>query len=171
MSQKLIEKINEFDDFRVVRFLNHVSREIVNGIEKSEEELICLIPDEIKDSKELSPIFKLTADEKKNTMDAENAATCARSILLAMAQQPGLEEILVEELKAYKDDELFAGVILAVGVATAMILFAATIRGGATYVDGKWKIQIIKELAPPKLVNQTLNSLAKATGQLASIGG
>ena len=171
MSQKLIEQIKEFDDFQVVRFLNHVSREIFNGIEESEEELICLISAEIKDSKELSPIFKLTADEKKNTMDAENAATCARSILLSMAQQPGLEEILIEELRAYKDDELFAGMILAVGTAAVMILFAATIRVEATYVDGKWKIQIIKELPPPKLVEQTLNSLAKATGQLASIGG
>lgn len=171
MSQKLIEKIEEFDDFQVVRFLNHVSREIVNGIEESEEKLISLIPAEIKDSKELSPIFKLTADERDNTLDAENAATCARNILLAMAQQPGLEEILVEELKAYKDDELFAGVILAIGTAAAMILFAATIKGEATYEDGKWKIQIIKELAPPKLVKQTLNSLATASGQLASIGG
>ena len=81
MSQKLIEQIKEFDDFQVVRFLNHVSREIFNGIEESEEELICLISAEIKDSKELSPIFKLTADEKKNTMDAENAATCSTTMI------------------------------------------------------------------------------------------
>lgn len=171
MSEKIIEQINKFDDFQVIRFFNHVSREIFSGIEESEEELISLIPAEIKDSKELSPIFKLTTDDKKNTLDAENAATCARNILLAMAQQSRLEEILVEELKAYKDDELFAGMILAVGAATAMILFAATIRGEATYKNGKWKIQITKELAPPKLVKQTLNPLAKAAGQLASIGG
>lgn len=171
MSRKLIEQIEEFDDFQVVRFLNHVSREIANGIEESEEELISLIPAETKDSKELSPIFKLSADERNNTLDAENAATCARSILSAMAQQPGLEEMLVEELKAYKDDELFAGVILAVGTAAAMILFAATSKGEATYKDGKWEIQIIKELASPELVKQTLNPLAKATELLASIGG
>jgi len=169
MSEQIIEQINKFDDFQVIRFFNHVSREIFSSIEENEEELMSLIPAEIKNSKELSPIFQLTTDDKKNTLNAENAATCARNILLAMAQQSGLEQILAEELKAYKDDELFAGMILAVGAATAMILFAATIRGKATYKNGKWNIQITKEVAPPKLVEQTLNPLAKAAGQLAKL--
>ena len=170
MSEQIIEQINTFNDFQVIRFFNHFSRKIFSDIKENEEELMSLIPTEIKDSKELSPIFKLTTDDKKNTLDAENAATCARNILFAMAQQSGLEDILAEELKTYKDDELFANMILAVGAATAMILFAATIRGKATYKDGKWNIQVSEEVAPTGLVEKTLNPLAKAAGQLAIKG-
>ena len=171
MSQKLIEQITKFDDFQVTRFFNHFSREIFSGLEESERELISLLPAEIKESKELTPIFELSSYVKGEILDSEDAAICARNILIAMAQQPGLEEILTEELKAYKDDDMFAGIILAVGAAAAMILFAATIKGEANYEDGKWKIKIGKELASPELVKETLNPLAKAAGKLVSLGG
>ena len=171
MSEQIIEQINKFDDFQVIRFFNHFSKKIFSGIEENEEELMSLIPTEIKDSKELSTIFQFTTDDKKKTLDAGKAATCARNILLAMSQQSGLEEMLADELKAYKDDELFAGMILAIGAATAMILFAATVRGKATYKNGIWNIQITKEVAPIELVEKTLNPLAKAAGQLPSVSG
>jgi hypothetical protein len=170
MPRKIIEQINKFDDFQVTRFFNHLSRVIFSGLKEREEELISLLPTEIKESKNLSPIFELSSDEKGETLDAENAAACARNVLLAMAQQPGLEEILAEELKAYKDDEMFAGIILAVGAAAAMILFTATTKGEATYEAGKWKIQIGKEPAPPELVKKTLDPIAKAAGELANLG-
>ncbi|MEW6619960.1 MAG: hypothetical protein AB1422_11605 [bacterium] len=171
MSQKLIEQITKFDDFQVTRFFNHFSRKIFSGLEEGEGELIGLVPAEIKGSKELSPIFKLSSDEKGKTLDAKDASDCARNILLAMAQQPGLEKILAEELKTYKDDDMFAGIILAVGTAAAMILFAATIKGEATYKDGKWKIRIGKESASIELVEKILNPLAKAAGKLTGLGG
>ena len=168
MSKKLTEKINNLDDFQVTRFFNHFSQKIFSTLDTNEDELKENVPIEIKEKKEFLPILNIPNNKKGKMLDAKHASVCARNILVAIAQQVDLQELLSKELEEFKDDEMFGGIILSVALAAAMILFVATTKGKATYINGKWEIEIGKNTATPKLVEKVLNPLAKAAINIGS---
>lgn len=173
MSQKLVERIKTMDDFRVVRFFVHFSQKLFDEVDISQEQLLSQVPEEIRNTKELLPAFDLSPDAKKTMFKSEDAVICSRSILEALAQHPGFEETLEKALDEYRDDDMFAGVILALGLAASMIIMAATTKlKFKKSEEGKVSLEIIKDDAPTDMVKNILSPLSNATGKIASyLGG
>jgi hypothetical protein len=85
----------------------------------------------------------------KHTLDlATSAPLVARTILLSLADDATLAPLLQEAVDTYSDEELPADVVLAVGVAVALIVIAATTEFEAEM----WGMKIKKRQAKPELV-------------------
>ena len=171
MSQQLIERIRELDDFRSTRFFIYFSQKLFDETDISQEALQAQIPDEIRNRQELSPVFNLTADAKSKTLGADDAVVCARGVLEALAQHPGFEKALEQALDEYRDDDMIADIIMAVGLAASMIIVAATSHFQVEWVKGeKLKIKGGKDVAPTDMVTGVVDSLCGIAGKVLPLG-
>ena len=73
-----------------------------------------------------------------------------------------------DALDGFVDDEMPAGIILALGFAATMIIVAATTSLRVTVKDGKIEGEVVKEVASTELVDGVVGSLTKAASAVVS---
>jgi len=162
MVSNLVDRLNRLDDLQVVRFFNHFSQHLFEGMDVTEEQVLSGIPPAIRELPGFSRIESLSPEERKAQPESSESVAIARSILVNLAQDATFSPLVEKALDTYKDDKLFAGAILAIGAAASMILVAAT-----TQVKGKvFGMEFVKEKANPDLVKAVLESLAKPLTKL-----
>ena len=166
MSKQLLQRIRNMDDFHCVRFLTHVSTLLFDGLDTEQQQLLEQVPPEIRNMQALSPAFQLPSTAGTKMLDAQDAAVCARNILEALAQHPGFKDMIAQALEDYRDDDMFADVILALGLAASMIIVAATTKLKAKYEDGKITVHVTKEVAPTDMVKDVVGHLSTAAGKI-----
>jgi hypothetical protein len=160
VSTQLADRIRSLDDFRCVRFFSHFSQKLLGASNLTQEELLLAVPEDIRRSQELLPALGLPADARRQLLGAEGAVVCARTALLAFAEHPGFAGALEQALDDYRDDEMFADVVLAFGLAASMMIVAATSTLQVTYKDGKFAFKGGKVVAPASVVKEIVKSLA-----------
>ncbi|MEJ2663824.1 MAG: hypothetical protein P8107_07245 [Spirochaetia bacterium] len=154
MSSEVVKKLHNLDDYQIVGFFEHFSRQVFNGLDVDMNTILEGIPDSLKELNGFSELTQLSSAQKNKKMDAAVSAPVARSILLTLAEDEQFEKLLQEALAGFKDDEMVADIILAVGAAVSMILVAAT-----TQLKGKiFGMEIQKDKASPNMI--------KAVGEL-----
>jgi hypothetical protein len=154
LSSEVIEKLSKLDDYQIVRFFDHFSRQVFNGLDVDMNTILDGIPESVKELNGFSELTRLSPEQKNKKMDVSVSAPVARSILLILAEDRQFGKLLQEALAGFKDDEMVADIILAVGAAVSMILVAAT-----TQLKGKiFGMEIQKDKATPNMI--------KAVGEL-----
>jgi len=162
MVSNLVDRLNRLDDFQVVRFFNHFSQQLFEGMDVTKEQVLSGIPPSIRELPGFSRIESLSPEERKAQLESSESVAIARSILVNLAQDATFSPLVERALDTYKDDKLFAGAILAIGAAASMILVAAT-----TQAKGKvFGIELVKEKANPDLVKAILEPFSKALTKL-----
>jgi hypothetical protein len=165
MSEQLVERVRSLDDFQCVRFFTHFSQKLFDDININKEQLLMQVPDEIRNTQELSPAFNIS-NKTSEVLEVGDAVICARNTLEVLAQHPGFEEAIEQALDEYRDDDMFADVILALGLAASMIIVAATTKFSVKIEGGKITGEFGKEVASPSLVKSILGSLVRAASQI-----
>lgn len=160
MTEALSKRIQDLDDFRVMRFYEHFAQTLFDGLDVDTDELLAQVPEELRMSPELAPLVNLTGPGRRNALKFDDAALCARETLLTLAKHPGFEAALAQALDEYRDDAMVADIILAVGMAASMIIVAATTSIRCRYANGKFEFEFGKTVASPKMVTSIVSSLA-----------
>lgn len=120
------ERIQQMDDFQLLRFFEHFSKEIFGGLQNDLGEIQAGIPPDVQAIPEMDQLAEMDAARALQQLPKEQAVYYARSILVYWAADDQLSQILAAVLDNYKDDEMAAGVILAIGTALSMILVSST---------------------------------------------
>lgn len=140
MEQKTLEKLQAMDDFRLLRFFNHLNNSLSQNLEEDEETVMQYVPDQVMEMDEMQDILQLQ-EGYETALDQKEAATFARNALELLAQNPITEPALAESLTNYKDNEMAAGAILALGGAVSFIVLLSTSK--LTYEKEKgWELNI-----------------------------
>jgi hypothetical protein len=152
----LKEQISAFDDFQVVRFFEYFGQELLSSAEVSQEQIKAGIPDAIRAITGFAVLESITPDQAKHTLDLETSAPLvARTILLNLADDETLAPLLQEAVDTYSDEELPADIVLALGVAVALVLIAATTEFEAEV----WGMKIKKSQANRELVEAIMKGM------------
>lgn len=171
MSEELVQRIRDLDDFRVMRFYEYFGQKLFEDLDLDMDKLLPQVPDELKTSSELAPLLSLSGPGRRNALTFEDGALCARETLMAFARHPGFDTALGQALDAYRDDAMVATVILAVGLAAAMIIVAATTSLKCRFSDGKFECEIGKEVASPEMVSDVVGHLTGLTQKVTAAAG
>ncbi len=157
MSSELIDKINAMDGFQVVRFYNHFSKQLFEGLEITKEQVWSGIPQSIRDIPQLAHLKDLSKEERITQLKPEQAALIARSTLIGYAEDETFSPLIQNACDSYEDNTMCGGLILAVGAAASMMLLIATTR-----VRGKvGNVEFEKTTASPELVEKMFEPFAK----------
>lgn len=148
------ERIQELDDFQVTRFFEHFSRQLVGGASVSLNQIKEGIPEDVRTVEGFEQVENLTPDLADRSLDSSVSAAIARNTLLNLAGDPEFGPLIERALDTYRDDELVADVILAVGLVTSILLIAATTEfegevAGITFRKGKADLETVKVITEP----------------------
>ncbi|MEP7128597.1 MAG: hypothetical protein ABI729_07005 [Chitinophagales bacterium] len=139
MKTGTVQQIEAMDEFRLLRFFNYFSNILFNKVNADLEQIIDLMPGEIKNLPEMKVVVNQEAKYSK-PLEQKEAVDFARTSLRQMAQDDSMEPALAEAIKNYRDDEQPAGVILALGGAVSFIYLLATSK--IIYKNKKWEINL-----------------------------
>jgi hypothetical protein len=160
------ERIQILDDFQVVRFFDRFSRQLIAGANVSLDHIKSGIPDSARALEGFEQIENLSHELAEQCLDPSTSATLARSILTALSANTQFAPLIESVLDGYRDDELVADAILAVGLVASMLLIIATTEFTA---EGKnWKFT--KRGASPELVKAITEPCAKLISILSPEG-
>lgn len=170
MNDKLVERIREMDDFRLLRFFDNFGRGVVTSLDLNRDQLLEYVEPIAQADPDVARVLALQvpADKAQAPLDKADAVIVARSTLEAMASNPGLAPGLETALAEFKDDEMPAMTILALGFAVSMIIMAATTKLNFSVKDGKWEINGGKEVAPPEMIKEIVRPLASASARISA---
>ena len=148
------ERIQGLDNFQVVRFFRHFSRQLVGGATVSVNQIKNGIPDATRALEGFEQIENLTPDQAERSLEPSVSAAMARNILVHLADDAEFCPPIERALDTYRDDELVADVILAVGLVASVLLIAATIEfegevAGIKFKKGKADSEIVKAITEP----------------------
>jgi hypothetical protein len=148
------ERIQLLDDFQVVRFFEDFSRQLVAGATVSLDQIKSGIPEATRALEGFAQIENLTPDLAERSLEPSVSAAMARNILVHLANDTEFGALIERALDTYRDDELVAEVILAVGVVASMLLIAATIEfegevAGIKFKKGKADPEVVKAIIGP----------------------
>ena len=167
MPSNLVERVNKLSDSDKVVFLQYFNQGLLDGLVDDFEELIEAIPLAIKTMPEFSEIDRLSLDEE-SYLDGEEAVAISHNILTALAENQRFSSLLEKAIESYDNLENMemggdrAKEILAVGLATSMILVASTAK--SLEIEGAWgKVAISQEQTTPELI-QSVVPLYKTFG-------
>jgi len=139
MEKDTLQKIKDMDDFQVLRFFNYLNNSLASSIETDTGALLNALPSNLEKLDEMQDVLKL--EEKYDTqIDQRDAVDFARSALEVMATNDATEPQLTASLSNYEDNEMAAGVILALGGAVSFIVLLATHKLSYTKKGG-WKLE------------------------------
>jgi hypothetical protein len=150
----LKERLRTMDDFQVVRFFEAFGQQLVADAHTSFDDIKTSVPGSTRSLPEWRRVEGLTPEQAAHILGPAQAAETARGILLHLADDPTFGPLMAGFLASYRDDELVADVILAVGlVATVLLIVAATEFegkiGGVKFKKGKVDPKVIKALVEP----------------------
>ena len=152
-----VNRIEAFNNARVVRFFKYFSQKIFSGLDSSLEDVLAGVPDSIRNTDSFAQIEQLASEDIQDNLNLEQSALIARKVLLSLATDETFEQILDTALDRFDDSELGAGNIIAVGAAVSMILVTAT-----TAVEGEvFGIRFKKKTADTELVKLVTKTAAE----------
>jgi len=153
MKSETIHQIESMDDFRLLRFFNYFSNTLFNKVDVDMETIMNQLPQDVKNISEMQTVIN-HEEQYSMLLDQKEAIEFARTSLLQLANNENFEPALAEAIKNYRDDEMPAAEILALGAAVSFILLLATSK--ISYKSGKgWVINIGGEGTPEKIVSKT----------------
>jgi hypothetical protein len=148
------DRIEQMNDFEVVRFFTYFSAQILGGATVSVEQVRAGVPADVRAAPGYAQIEELTAEQAEITLSPEIAAETARNVLLNIARDESLRPVLAQGLENYSDDEMVAETALAIGFVATMILVAATTEfegevAGIKFTKGKADADLVKAITEP----------------------
>lgn len=171
MSEELLIRIQELDNFQVVRFYQYFAQELFNAIDVDLNELLSQIPEQIKETPEIASILSLTGPVSETILSFDDSVVCARKSLTALARQSGSQEALGQMLEEYRDDALTIKAAVNVGLVASMIIIA-TCGCKLNYVspDKTLSLTISKPSASTEMVETAAKVVRDLTPAAAIIG-
>lgn len=140
MQQQILDRLNQMDDFQVLRFFNYLNNSLAEKVTQEAEDVVSKIPKEIRNNEEMQQVLQLQP-EYDRPLKQDEAAKFARAALELMARNPQTMPALSESLKNYKDNEMAVGAILALGGAVSFIVLLSTSK--LTYKTGSgWELNL-----------------------------
>lgn len=159
----LKKRLQAMDDFQIVRFFEAFGQELIAGTGVSLDELTARIPAPTRAVAGVSQLEQLTPEQAETVLDPATSAAMARRILLALADDETFAPLLEQALATYRDEELVADVVLAVGMVASVLLMTA-----ATEVEGKIAgVKFKKRKVDPELVKAVVEPFANALARIA----
>ena len=120
----LPEQIQQLDDFKALRFYEHLSSILFNSTEVDAQTLMQYMPA----SDEISPVMQQiqAADETffDNPLENKQAIAFARKSLEVLSSNPSTAAFVSHEIDNWKDNSMIAGTILAIGGAISLYYLA-----------------------------------------------
>lgn len=160
----ILEKVKSLDDFKALRLFRNIEAELSQHAATDAEELLTQLPETIQ---QLPEVEQLKAADD-TTLDAAvpdaEAIQTARASLEWMAENPGTSEYLADKLENWKDNEMVAQTILAVGGALSAVMLLSTFK--ISY-DKKKGLQLslgyytADQIEPIKLIFKALFKVTK----------
>lgn len=157
MSENLVERIEDLNDRKAVRMLEFYSARVFEGMETSPKDMIAGIPTEFREQAPFDSVLEMSSEEQSRPLTETESAALSRELLLGFARDPIFAPSLEEALDEYQDEELFAGAILATGVAVSMIIVASTTKFKGKVGDFK----VEKEAADANFIEALLKYFPK----------
>ena len=148
------ERIQAMDDFQVVRFFEAFGEQLLSGSRTSLDDVKSGVPASARGVAGWQQLENLTPEQADQVLPPAEAAATARHVLLQLSNDPTLGPLLEKFAGTYRDDELVADVILAVGLVASVILVAASTEfegklAGVTFKKGKVDPETLKALVGP----------------------
>lgn len=170
MQQQTMEKLKSMDDFQILRFFNHFNNSLIERSNADADDIIKGLPDDIKGIDEMKTILQ-SRDEYDTALPPNEATSFARLALEEMAANADTEPILAESLANYKDNEMVAGVILALGSVVGFILLISSHK--VTYSREKgWQLKDATDTeikAKTEMIKTLLSSIPDAVTKLGKL--
>jgi hypothetical protein len=167
MSDDLSQRLLALNDYKLLRFFKHFSQTVLDALDMDREQLVAAASIQALPVA-VAAVADVTQDQAKAALEPKIAVECARTLLLQLASQPGTRDALRASLDSYGDEEMFVGVILAVGLAASMIIVAATTRLKLTFKDGKVIGSITKDAASADVIKAAVGPLADIATKVVS---
>lgn len=162
-----LEKLKSFDDFKVLRLFRSIEAELTQQTNIDAEDLLQQLPAPLQ---QLPEIEKLKEGEDVGLDAAVPDATAvqlARNTLEWMAGNPGTSEYLEHKLENWKDNEMAAQTILAVGGALSAVMLLSTFKISYDKKKG-WQFSFgyysPDQIEPIKLIFKALFKATKLGG-------
>lgn len=157
-----LEKVQQLDDFKALRLFKHIETSLPQQLNIDSDALIAQLPDDIKQMPEVQQLISASEADYEENLDATTATKVARESLEVMAANPDTAKYLEHELVTWKDDEMVAGTILALGGALSAVMLLSTVKVGYTKAKG-WEFSIgyknKNQIEPLKLIFESLFKL------------
>lgn len=120
-----IEKLNSLDDFRLLRFYEHISNKLLQVANTDAATLMGKMPAEMVNTLEMQAIQDAGKASFEKALDSKTAVTFARKSLVTLAAEPAIQAFIDDELTTYKDSGMVAETILAIGGAISLVMLVA----------------------------------------------
>ena len=148
------DRIQAMDDFQVVRFFEAFVQQLLAGSSTTFDAIKSGVPPSVRSGADWARLEGLTEDQANQLLEPSEAAAASRRLLLQLADDPSLGPALDAFLASFRDDELVADVVLAVGLVASVLLIAATTEfegqiAGVKFKKGKADPETIKALVSP----------------------
>ena len=152
------QRIEALDDYEVVRFLEHFGQQLFQGMTVSVDQVRAGIPDEVQKIPEFGRIATMSESEAARALAPADSVALARTTLLGLAEDETFGPLLERALDSYRDQEMFADVILSAGFVASMLLMTATVE----FEGSAFGIKFRKRKADADLVKAITEPLANA---------
>ncbi len=126
MMTNLKERIQALDDFQIVRFFEHFSHQLVAGANVTLDQIKKGIPESTRTFGGFSQIETLSPSQAEQPLEPSASIATSRNILVYLTDDDEFAPVIGRVLDTYRDDELVAGIVLAVGLVASVLLIAAT---------------------------------------------
>lgn len=168
MSNELVGRLNQLDDFRLLRFFQRFGQDVVNALNIDRDVLLRQVDSRTRSDPALAGAFTISEEKSRKPLSRADALVVARCTLEALARHPGFEDALESSLDDFEDEEMPADILLALGFAASMIILAATTRIRVAFKDGKIEGEIAKDAASPETLREVMGPLGTASAKIAS---
>lgn len=136
MYMTTLEKVQQLDDFKALRLFRHIEAEMVQQLDAELDNIFEHLPAEFTESPDFDAILEADESAFDQPLDSGTAIAVARQSLDWMAQAPDTAAYLDDKLENWKDNEMVAGTILAVGGALSAVMIMGTFRMGYSREKG-----------------------------------
>lgn len=121
----VLEKMDALSDFRVLRFYEHISRKLLHAANTDAATIIAKMPSEMADTDEMKAVQGASGNSFDKPLDDKTAVAFARKSLTVLAVTPAGKAFLEDELDSYRDTDMVAESILAIGGAISLVMLVA----------------------------------------------
>lgn len=136
-----LERVQQLDDFKALRLFRHIEGEMVLKVKEDLGVIMDHLPENVKHMEAIQNLEDVDQNKFLEPIEQQKAVEIAKVSLAYMAEDPGLEPYLKDKLENWKDNEMVAGTILAVGGALSAVMIMSTFRVSYNKADG-WDFSI-----------------------------
>ncbi len=158
----ITSRVGNLSDDQVAAVLGQVYRDIYKEVSA------VAVRENGAAEEELRPLLQLDADALEQSLSAQESLALGRVLLAALVEDPQLAPLVAEAMdKADSADEMFVGVVLALGLVVNLTLLVASTEVRITQTAaGKRSWSINKRKADTDLVNAVVKPVTDAATRL-----